>query len=137
MMARSPLVTPPDLAAANDGTKASSAVAPATSPAPVAAARPRNCLRSVPGSACSTDILLSPFWRLRSATASTSARPHRISGGAEWLLGDQGVHSGYGQRKKPALFLAARPGGPLVELELEHELAGVGAGEQLRQGLRE
>src|SRR5437764_13278979 len=44
MIARSPFVTPPLLAAANDGPSASNAAPPASTPAP-AAVRPKNSLR--------------------------------------------------------------------------------------------
>src|SRR5690349_4820517 len=57
-IATSPLVTPPFAALANDGISASSADAPTRAPAPVAAVRVRNCLRSdrpaVPS--CSSNI---------------------------------------------------------------------------------
>src|ERR1700733_11592714 len=60
-IATSPLVTPPPLAAANDGINRSTADALARIPALAAAVLPRNRLRSVPGSCCSTDIWESPF----------------------------------------------------------------------------
>jgi hypothetical protein len=60
-IATSPLVGPPlSLAAANDGTSAPNAEPPASAPAPAAAVRPRNCLRSVPSSSCLMDMNNSP-----------------------------------------------------------------------------
>src|SRR5437763_16413748 len=69
-MLTSPLVRP-HFAAANDGTSASNADVPATMPAPVAAVRPRNCLRSVLRSSCFAIINGPPFenwWKLTCQT---------------------------------------------------------------------
>src|SRR5262245_34674031 len=75
----SPLVIPPFAALANDGIRASSADAPTRAPAPVAAVRVRNCLRSdrpvVPS--CSFSMLRDPP---RSSRCHASIRGGRAVG---------------------------------------------------------
>src|SRR5205823_10372831 len=76
-------------AAANDGRSASNALAPTSTPVPVAAARPRNCRRSVRWSSWPVDMRI-PFVRfagesLRSAgvDGSTGRTPGRRARGGD------------------------------------------------------
>src|ERR1700760_2026626 len=63
-IARSPFLTPPFFAAANDGRSASNADAPARTPAPVTAVRLRNSRRSDPRPSVVADMSRSPFREL-------------------------------------------------------------------------
>src|SRR5437660_8598774 len=75
----SPFFTPPFLAAANAGASGPSALAPTSTPAPVAPARVRNCLRSTGFSVSVVDTCVSLYvgMVLLAYNAAVSMADHR------------------------------------------------------------